>query len=108
MTTVDTKAAVETKVLPPADKQCLGCYKLKPLTEFYHDPAGRFGVKGQCKVCLAAHRAALPPKPHGVTKTCSHCRTELPTASFYKKVSNRDGLSTCCKPCYILKYHRKV
>lgn len=40
------------------------------------------------------------------TKTCSHCKRELPTAMFQRKTSAPDGLQPQCRDC-IREYNRR-
>lgn len=38
-------------------KTCTACCATKPLTEFYRQPHGKFGVRAQCKTCSASANA---------------------------------------------------
>lgn len=89
-------------------KTCRGCHQPKPLSQFYAQPKGRYGVAPRCKECVKAHqreygaanraRNAASMVFEG-SKACTVCGLTKPLYDFHSDLSRPDGHFPNCKAC---------
>lgn len=86
-------------------KQCTGCLKNKPLTDFHRNSANEDRLAKKCKKCVKAQveaRAAeREPVAPDTPLTCSKCgNTKLAAEGFYAHPTSKTGYNTTrCKAC---------
>ena len=89
-------------------KQCNGCDKELPFSEFHKYKQGKYGIQNQCKLCLKTARSEKARKKREekeaflaqqTTKVCSRCKEEKPFDSYYKG-NGTHGVRSQCIQCF--------
>ncbi len=98
-------------------KQCTKCKKWKDESKFGKDSRNKDGLKSWCKDCMRAYiRERYKKEGKGLKtyyryeerqrvvdgvkqKRCRRCKKWKAESDFYKRRSNKDGLTTWCKAC---------
>ena len=92
----------------PKEKSCNICFRILPITEFYHSRRYRDGLWPTCKNCFNSRREEYAIKWEDsrtksdeilVAKQCNVCMKVLPTSSFTRNKKHKDGLFGTCKKC---------
>lgn len=93
---------------PNITKVCTVCGREFPATlEYYHkSKKGKYGVRGECKFCIAEKRFEKDDDypvntDSSITKVCTTCGKEFPATIeyFHKQKSSKYGLAPQCKDC---------
>lgn len=99
----------------PAEKRCIHCKEIKPITEYYKNRCCADGHRYVCKDCLrkymktryerlkSLHRSKPPNKSSG-TKKCTRCKEVKPRSAFPTDICHLDGIASWCKSCGIQKF----
>lgn len=87
------------------NKRCSACELELSFEDFAKRRSGKLGLVAKCRVCsaiAAKRRCELNAHTlYPLTKTCSKCKLELPSACFSKDIHQKGGLSYSCKTCGI-------
>lgn len=98
---------------PSITKVCSVCGREFPATlEYFHRmKAGKYGLKAECKFCIAEKRFEADDDypvntDPNITKVCSVCGREFPATEeyFHKNKRSKYGLQAICKECVSKKY----
>lgn len=101
--------------VPIGYKRCSHCGKILPLSEFYKDKNGKYGVKYCCKKCWnkaqwqyqkKTAKKSEPEIPAGYKK-CSCCGEVKPLSEFWVNKNLKGGHETQCKDCLNKKRKEK-
>lgn len=49
-------------------KECVGCRRVKPFSEFYAHKLGRYGLSPRCRVCKRARMRVVMRRRNGIKK----------------------------------------
>lgn len=87
-------------------KRCSKCGEDKPISEFYRQPGGLYGVRGDCKACIRAGRKR-PPRPRYQRSTdplpaereCVTCKQTKPLTEEFWRRHNKGGFRHECAAC---------
>ena len=93
--------------MAPTSRKCTKCGVEKPLTEFHKQARGLYGVRSQCKACVAAAqrtcRCGAPAKNHG---KCSDCNQAYMT-QYRSTERGRERLNEGSRKSYRRKQERE-
>jgi Recombination endonuclease VII. len=96
---------------PVVLKICTRCHVAKPVGEFSKNGGKKDGLACWCKECHAKANKARHEKNKARDvvvipefKTCSGCKTKMPSSEFHKNKNSTDGLQGCCKECDAKKH----
>ncbi|MFD8536640.1 endonuclease VII domain-containing protein [Streptomyces rubrogriseus] len=95
------------------EKQCTGCKRNLPVSEFARDKNRSDGLQVRCRECVAEYSAAHYRRRReamGLTvrekvdvpaghKLCRTCGAVKPHSEWHRNATASDGLATCCKAC---------
>ncbi|BDE38399.1 endonuclease VII domain-containing protein [Streptomyces lividans] len=95
------------------EKQCTGCKRNLPVSEFARDENRSDGLQVRCRECVAEYSAAHYRRRRevmGLTvrekvdvpaghKLCRTCGAVKPHSEWHRNATASDGLATCCKAC---------
>ena len=90
-------------------KKCKKCGKVLPITEFYKQLGGAYGVKAICIDCYRKRsKENYKPKPKKITYIkCSMCGEVKPSTEFYKYKKKYKKICKDCSPRYRVPPHIK-
>lgn len=86
-------------------KTCTKCGEEKPLTEFYNDKAGKYGVKSRCKVCVRIRMQEYDSRPEVLERKRNHQREYQRRPEIREK--KREYMSEYIKHPYVLDRKRE-
>jgi hypothetical protein len=93
----------------PTEKECKGCGKFKPLSDFTESLSYKDGLHSHCRECQAKKNRQMknrwkkerkktkPPEE----KLCTSCYRIYPISFFCSNVSHKDGYDNICRECLI-------
>lgn len=94
---------------PTPIKRCTSCQQEKPITDFYKDSHGKYGVKSICKLCSSEkykYRQPVVCVDEG-NKLCALCKEEKSLDNFYKHKTGILGRHAYCKKCFSEKNEKR-
>ncbi len=91
----------------PTEKECKGCHRFKPISDFNISLNYKDGLHSNCKSCVIKKSQELkqrwkeerkhvkPPEE----KLCTRCYRTFPISHFCSNISSKDGFDNICKSC---------
>lgn len=84
-------------------KTCTKCNIEKPLTEYYKQAGGKYGIMSICMACVSllykTRERHAPEVSPNYTKVCIVCGIERSGTDYYRNGLALDGLDSRCKVC---------
>lgn len=101
------KRAREARKDLPTEKECRGCHRFKPISEYNISINYKDGFHSHCKSCVIKKTEELKQRwkkerkniPPPKEKLCTQCYHVFPISHFCSNIRSKDGFDHTCKDC---------